>query len=166
MLPLLNSTQVAYNDHFYRARLRTLQAVDEIVEGMVTRLQNAGVLDNTYIIYSSDNGFHISQHRLPPGKTCGFEEDINIPLIVRGPGVPQGEITDVITAHSDLSPTFLKMAGASQRPDFDGTPIPLNEQELVEAKAVRQEHVNIEFWGKAIPEGIYDYTSQDGNKSK
>ena len=77
----------------------------------MTRLADYGILDNTYIIYSTDNGYHISQHRLNPGKECGFEEDINIPLIVRGPGVPVGE-ANVVTAHTDLAPTILKIAGA------------------------------------------------------
>lgn len=76
---------IEYNDHFYRQRLRALQAVDEMVEGIVTRLDSYGILDNTYVVYSADNGYHISQHRLSPGKECGFEEDINVPLIIRGP---------------------------------------------------------------------------------
>ena len=84
-MPLLNQTVIDYNDHFYRQRLRALQAVDEMIEGLVNRLESYGILDNTYIFYSSDNGYHVSQHRLHPGKECGFEEDINVPLIVRGP---------------------------------------------------------------------------------
>jgi N-acetylglucosamine-6-sulfatase len=165
-LPRLNSTVIAYNDRFYRARLQALQAVDEIVEGVVTRLYDAGILDNTYVIYSTDNGFHISQHRLPPGKTCGYEEDINIPLIIRGPGVQKGLTTDIVTAHTDLAPTFLKLAGAPPRPDFDGTVIPLTKPELPKAKKSRQEHVNVEFWGRAVPEGIYGFSVDEGKIRK
>lgn len=69
-LAQLNDSVIEYNDNFYRARLQTLQAVDEIVEGVIDRLEKASVLDNTYVIYSTDNGFHISQHRLAPGKEC------------------------------------------------------------------------------------------------
>jgi N-acetylglucosamine-6-sulfatase len=165
-LPRLNSTVIAYNDRFYRARLQALQAVDEIVEGVITHLHDAGILDNTYVIFSTDNGFHISQHRLPPGKTCGYEEDINIPLIIRGPGVPKGSTTDIVTAHTDLAPTFLKLAGALPRPDFDGTAIPTTASELLEAESFRQEHVNVEFWGRAIPEGIYGFSVDDGKIRK
>jgi len=161
-LPLLNQTVIDYNDFFYRSRLQALQAVDEIVEEVVERLEKAGIADNTYVIYSTDNGFHISQHRLPPGKECGFEEDINIPLIIRGPGVPRGEVSDVVTAHVDLAPTFLKIAGASHRVDFDGSPIPLHTADLLKAVEERQEHVNVEFWGRAIPEGAFGFSLDDG----
>lgn len=140
-----------------------MQAVDEIVEGIVTRLEDYGILDNTYIIYSTDNGYHISQHRLPPGKECGFEEDINVPLIIRGPGVPIGETTDVVSAHADLAPTILKLAKAEWGWDgLDGSPIPLSVGEIEVAKKERQEHVNVEFWGQAIAEGTHVFSLDDG----
>jgi N-acetylglucosamine-6-sulfatase len=153
---------IQYNDDFYRARLQSLQAVDEIIEGLVNRLTDYGILNNTYIIYSTDNGYHISQHRLPPGKECGFEEDINIPLIIRGPGVPIGE-TDVVTAHTDLAPTILKLAKAELGWDsLDGSPIPLSREDIEVAKEERQEHVNVEFWGHAIAEGVHVFSLDDG----
>ena len=153
-LPQQNQTVVDANDHFYRSRLRALQAVDEIVEGVVQRLEAAGELDNTYIFYSSDNGYHIGQHRLQPGKECGFEEDINVPLIVRGPGVPGGNIVDTVTTHTDLAPTFLTLAGGQLRDDFDGSPIDLHQTKT--SSSIRSEHVNVEHWGFALSEGIYN----------
>jgi arylsulfatase A-like enzyme len=153
---------ITYNDDFYRARLQALQSVDEIVEGVITRLSDYGILDNTYVIYTTDNGYHISQHRLNPGKECGFEEDINIPLIIRGPGVPVGE-AGVVTAHTDLAPTILKIAGGDyKRGDLDGSPIPLDGKAIEDAKEQRQEHVNVEFWGRSIPEGQYKFSLDDG----
>lgn len=143
--------------------MQALQAVDELVEGIVQRLDKAGILDNTYVIFSTDNGYHIGQHRLNPGKECGFEEDINIPLIIRGPGVPVGKVTDAVTAHTDLAPTFVKIAGGPLRDDFDGNPIPLNAREIKAAHASRQEHVNVEFWGNAIQEGAYGYALDEGH---
>ncbi|KAL2130068.1 hypothetical protein VTI74DRAFT_6925 [Chaetomium olivicolor] len=144
---------VAFNDHFYRQRLRTLQSVDELVEGVVNKLEEHGLLENTYVFYTTDNGYHIGQHRLQPGKECGFEEDINIPLIVRGPGVPRGEVAEVVTTHVDLAPTILGLAGAPSRADFDGEAIPLGKRELEEAVKTRHEHVTVEFWGFAASEG-------------
>jgi arylsulfatase A-like enzyme len=140
---------------FYRSRLRALQAVDEIVDGVVSRLERYGILDNTYIIYTSDNGYHIGQHRLQPGKECGFEEDINIPLIIRGPSVPAGVVTDVVTTHTDLAPTIFELIGKQPRDDFDGTSIPVTAAGLEEAKQTRHEHVNVEYWGFALAEGKY-----------
>ncbi|KAM3084215.1 hypothetical protein ACMFMG_001680 [Clarireedia jacksonii] len=162
-LTRLTDEVIEYNDDFYRARLQTLQAVDEMIEGLVKRLSDYGILDNTYFIYSTDNGYHISQHRLNPGKECGFEEDINIPLIIRGPGVPEGEETNIVTAHVDLAPTILKIAnGDWKRKDFDGSAIPLEPKGLKAAEKTRQEHVNVEFWGRSIPEGIHRFSLDDG----
>jgi N-acetylglucosamine-6-sulfatase len=123
-------------------------------------------LDNTYVIYTTDNGYHISQHRLNPGKECGFEEDINIPLVIRGPGVPVGE-AEIVTAHTDLAPTILKLAGGDYtRNDLDGSPIPVDKKGLGDAKTKRQEHVNVEFWGRSIPEGIHKFSLDDGKIGK
>lgn len=149
-LPQLPESAVSYIDDFYRARLQALQGVDEIVEQVVEQLEEAGILDDTYIVYSSDNGYHLGQHRLPPGKECGFDEDIRVPLFVRGPGVDADFIEKTVTTHIDLAPTFLKLAGVELRPDFDGTPIPVQKDD-VESK--RHEHVAVEYWGIALAEG-------------
>ncbi|KAI0110567.1 Arylsulphatase [Hypoxylon sp. NC0597] len=144
---------VDYNDHFYRQRLRALQSVDEIVDSIVKKLDSYGILDDTYIIYTTDNGYHIGQHRMHPAKQCSFEEDINIPLIIRGPDVPEKSISDIITTHTDLAPTLLEIARAPLRRDFDGLAIPLTEDGLVEASETRHEHVTVEHWGFASNEG-------------
>ncbi|KAH8594600.1 alkaline-phosphatase-like protein [Bisporella sp. PMI_857] len=164
-LAQLTDEVVEYNDGFYRARLQALQAVDELIANLVDRLEGYGILENTYILYTTDNGYHISQHRLNPGKECGFEEDINIPLVIRGPGVEAGQEANVVTAHTDLAPTILKIAGGDwKRADLDGSPIPLHARSLnKESKSGnRQEHVNVEFWGRSIPEGIYRFSLDDG----
>ncbi|KAI0468019.1 arylsulfatase-like protein [Xylaria cf. heliscus] len=144
---------IEYNDHFYVQRLRTLQNVDELVDSLVCRLEDLGILDNTYLIYSTDNGYHIGQHRLHPSKQSSFEEDINIPLIIRGPRVPKGSATDIVTTHTDLAPTILQIAGAPIRDDFDGLAIPLTQAGLDKAKDERHEHVTVEHWGFGSNEG-------------
>ncbi|KAB5511536.1 arylsulfatase [Coniochaeta sp. 2T2.1] len=151
-LPKLNDTVIEYNDEYQRCRLRALQSVDEMVEGLIKRLDAAGQLENTYIFYTTDNGYHISQHRMHPGKECGFETDINIPMIVRGPGVPRGVKSEAVTAHSDLTPTFLHIAGAPPRSVVDGSIMPLHDGDHA-----KSEHVNIEFWGNAAGEGKYGF---------
>ncbi|KAH7247880.1 alkaline-phosphatase-like protein [Fusarium solani] len=148
-LSQLNETAVSYLDDYYRARLQALQGVDEIVEQVIHQLDSAGLLDDTYVVYSSDNGFHLGQHRLPPGKECGFDEDIRVPLFVRGPGVAAGAVETAVTTHIDLAPTLLKLAGARLRSDFDGTPIPV----LPGPGTRRHEHVAVEYWGIALAEG-------------
>lgn len=168
-LPKQNQTNVESNDHFYRQRLRALQSVDEIIDDLVSRLEAAGVLDETYIVFSTDNGYHIGQHRLQPGKQCAFEEDINIPLIIRGPGVPKNHKTDIVTSHTDIAPTLLSLAGGSKRtlPDvwreFDGSAIPLHAHSPSES---RSEHVNVEMWGIIQSEGKYGATLHQNHTYK
>ncbi|EXJ60406.1 hypothetical protein A1O7_04558 [Cladophialophora yegresii CBS 114405] len=161
-LPLQNHTNMNYNDEWYRNRLRTLQAVDEMVDQLVGQLYEAGALENTYILYSTDNGYSIGHHRRQPGKQCAFEEDINIPLLVRGPGVPQGHRTTIVTSHVDLAPTFLSLAGVSHgkmaKYEFDGTPVPLQLEDLIlSEESWPQEHVNVEMWGIIQSEGKHGF---------
>ena len=86
-LPRLSDAQVDYNYAFYRSRLRALQPIDELFDDVFKLINDYGILNNTYVLYTSDNGYHVGQHRLTPGKECGFEEDVNIFLIVRSPGI-------------------------------------------------------------------------------
>ena len=60
-----------------------------------------------------------------------------------------------MTTHIDLAPTLMKIAGLSQRDDFDGIAIPLNENEFEVAEDSRHEHVTVEYWGMAAGEGKY-----------
>ncbi|KAI1473580.1 putative arylsulfatase [Daldinia eschscholtzii] len=168
-LPQQNSTNVEYNDHFYRQRLRSLQAVDELVDGLIQRLDAYDTLENTYFIYSSDNGYHIGQHRLQPGKSCGYEEDVNVPLIVRGPGITANYTANgVVTTHADLAPTFFDLLGIKQRDDFDGAAIPVTKERIeeVKVKGERREHAGIEYWGMAMGEGIYNRNPLEHNTYK
>ncbi|CAI7611209.1 unnamed protein product [Penicillium manginii] len=155
-LPELSQKEIDYIDLFQRCRLRALQAVDEMIGNLVEKLEKAGELDNTYIFFSTDNGYHLGQHRMQPGKTCGYETDIHIPLIVRGPGIPENQVIDVVTSHTDLAPTFLAIANSS-REGLDGKAIPTTVAAGKLHK--KKEHVAIEFWGTGIPEGIYGFAS-------
>ncbi|KAJ5933093.1 hypothetical protein N7516_007582 [Penicillium verrucosum] len=149
-LPYQNQTVIDYNDHYYRQRLRSLQGVDELVDQLIIRLERSGKINNTFIIYTSDNGFHISQHRLPPGKTCGFEEDIRVPFILRGPGVAESHTDNRVTTHIDIAPTVFQLAGLNPRSDFDGTPMPTSK-----TSGDLHEHIAVEFWGRGILEGAF-----------
>lgn len=116
-VPLMTPGIQATVDELYRRRLQSLQAVDSSVADLTATLTRNGQLDDTYIVFASDNGYHLGQHRLPAGKQTAFEEDIHIPLIVRGPGVPAGATRDEIVGNVDLAPTFADLAGV-RSPDF------------------------------------------------
>ena len=80
-------------------------------------MRAAHQLRNTYIVFTADNGFHLGQHRLPAGKNSAYEEDIRVPLIVRGPGVPAGGIVEHLAGNIDLAPTFAEL-GEVEPPGF------------------------------------------------
>ncbi|KAI4154515.1 MAG: hypothetical protein LQ340_001630, partial [Diploschistes diacapsis] len=164
-LPQQNATVVASNDAFYRARLQVLAGVDDMIDNLATVLKAQGVLDNTYVVFSTDNGYHIGQHRLEPGKKCAIETDINIPLLIRGPDVPHGVVTNISSSHTDLAPTFFKMMGIPARPEFDGGAIPYTQDELG-ARRGKNEHVQVEFWGtQAGGEGTYGARAPPSNNT-
>ncbi len=71
-------------------------------------------------MFSSDNGYHMGQHRLLPGKQTAFDSDIRVPLIVAGPGVPRHRRVSAIAENVDLYPTFLQIAGATPTEAVDG----------------------------------------------
>jgi arylsulfatase A-like enzyme len=79
-LPPLEPKQIAYLEFEYRRRIASLQAIDDMVEDIVEALREVGQLDDTYIIYSSDNGFHMGTHRLIAGKDTAYDEDIRVPM--------------------------------------------------------------------------------------
>jgi N-acetylglucosamine-6-sulfatase len=118
--PLLDSAQIADIDRRYQHRLQSLLAVDELVQKIVDTLQAAGQLDNTYIFFTSDNGYHLGQHRLEAGKMTAFEEDLWVPMVVRGPGVAAGTSINLITANVDHAPTFADIARAALPDWVDG----------------------------------------------
>jgi arylsulfatase A-like enzyme len=161
-----NDTNVDWNDHYHRQRLRALQAVDELVDDLFSRLESHDLLRNTYVIYSSDNGFHIGNHRMQPGKSTGCEEDINIPLIIRGPNVAQNATTQLVTSHTDIAATIFSLLDIPLRDDFDGNPIPVTKKAIEEEENRRREHVQIEYWGFAGGEGIYDRRLHQNNTFK
>ena len=141
--PLLDDQQISTIDQVYRRRLQSMLGVEDLVQNVVDTLQKTGQLDNTYIVLTSDNGFHLGQHRLPPGKQTAFDEDIHVPLIVRGPGVPQGKKVDDVAMNVDFAPTFADLAGAKTPSFVDGrslVPALHGKQQDNERKDVLVEH--------------------------
>jgi N-acetylglucosamine-6-sulfatase len=116
--PPLSQEQISYAEDLYRKRLQSMLSVDDMIGHLVDALRQSGELDNTYIFFTSDNGFHFGIHRLSVGKWTAYEEDIRVPLIVRGPGVPEGQKLEQIVLNNDLAPTFAELGGV-EAPSFE-----------------------------------------------
>jgi N-acetylglucosamine-6-sulfatase len=104
--PPLRRDQIAHLRQVYRERARSVLDVDRMIGRLRAELRALGIARNTYIVFSSDNGFHLGQHRLTDGKRTAFDPDIRVPLIVAGPGVAQRRATSAVTGTVDLAPTF------------------------------------------------------------
>ncbi|KAK3931018.1 N-acetylglucosamine-6-sulfatase [Frankliniella fusca] len=106
-------------DEFWRQRWRTLMSVDDIVAGIIHTLNSIGLLNNTFVLVTSDNGYHLGHYGLPWDKRQPYDTDIRVPLFIRGPGIKRQVLHNpVITA--DIAPTLLEMAGLNIPSHMDG----------------------------------------------
>jgi arylsulfatase A-like enzyme len=117
--PLTAAEQQAI-DTAFRKRAQAVQAVDDLIRTLRATLAKAGVAGDTYVVFSSDNGYHMGEYRLNPGKMTAFETDIRVPLVVAGPGVASGKVSTAAVENIDLTPTFQALAGAPTPSNVDG----------------------------------------------
>jgi len=110
-------------DEGYRKRLQSLQAIDEGIEAIVKALMASGKLDNTYIFFTSDNGYHMGNHRQVMGKVSPYEEEMRVTMMVRGPGVPASVTLQHLIGNIDLAPTWAELAGTKAADFSDGRSI-------------------------------------------
>ena len=118
--PSLDAAGIADIEQRYRNELESLLAVDEAVAAIVDALATEGMLDNTYIVFTSDNGFFHGEHRTPVEKILAYEPSAKVPLLIRGPGIAAGTVVDELVANLDLAPTIVALTGAKPSRPMDG----------------------------------------------
>ena len=116
--PATSDALVAGTTEDHRRRMGSLLAVDDLVSELVTTLEANGELDDTVIVFASDNGFNLLSHRLSD-KLVPYEESIRVPFVMAGPSIRTGT-EDAIITNLDLAPTLLDLAGAGPSDDLDG----------------------------------------------
>ena len=104
-----------------RQRAEALAAVDRSVERTVTALRRSGELDDTLLVFTSDNGYFLGEHGIRQGKTLPYEPALNTPLLMRGPGIPSGERRTDPFLQIDFAPTIAELDGASLDLPVDGS---------------------------------------------
>jgi N-acetylglucosamine-6-sulfatase len=119
-LPPLTADDIANIERKYRCRIESLLAVDEGVARIVDALARSGELANTLFIYTADNGFFHGEHRIPGGKHRLYEPSARVPLLIRGPGIPENVNVADLAVNADLAPTILDAAGATAGRATDG----------------------------------------------
>jgi arylsulfatase A-like enzyme len=131
--PQLAEIEVAMIDNDFRKRAQSVLAIDAMIGELQQAVAAIGAADNTYFVFSSDNGYHMGEHRLTPGKMTAYDTDIHVPLVVTGPGVPAGSTVEEIVQNIDLCPTFTELGFAAAPSSIDGRSLaPLLRGEKVE----------------------------------
>ncbi|XP_077488843.1 N-acetylglucosamine-6-sulfatase-like [Amblyomma americanum] len=133
-------------DEAYRNRLRTLLSVDDMVSDVMSLLASKQLLNNTYVFFTSDNGYHLGQFSQPKDKRQPYETDIHVPLLVRGPGIDAGRTEKGAALNVDLAPTFLDLAGLPPHGDMDG--VSLKPLLLDAASSWPRESFLVEYTGE------------------
>jgi N-acetylglucosamine-6-sulfatase len=104
----------------WRERWESLLAVDDGVERIINELRRTGELDNTYVIFTSDHGFMQGEHRIAQGKMVPYDPSTQVPLLMRGPGIPRGRRTKALVGDVDFTPTVLDATPARAPTPRDG----------------------------------------------
>lgn len=139
-------------DNFYQRRLETLLSVDDLVEEVILQLNKQKLIDETFIIFMSDNGYHLGQFAMPFDKRLPYETDIRVPLIVRGPNVPFKKVLRSPVLLLDLAPTIMNWAKIPiDYEEFDGQPF---DSLLIEPNIedVHERQMLVEHWGEGNAE--------------
>jgi N-acetylglucosamine-6-sulfatase len=116
----LSREQIKLIDNERRRAQEQLLSVDASVGELIQALRSEGILDETYIIFTSDNGFFRGEHRIVNGKYLPYDPSSRVPLLIRGPGVPAGGVSDELVWNGDITQTILQIATGSENPALDG----------------------------------------------
>jgi arylsulfatase A-like enzyme len=110
-------------------RMQSALTLEDLCKNVIKALERTNELGDTYLIFTSDNGYHMGLHRLVEAKGTPYLESVEVPFVVRGPGVPEDASFEQLAANIDIAPTALDLAGVkvpswmdgrSLRPFFDG----------------------------------------------
>ncbi len=132
--PLFPPARINAIRESYQQRLESLLSVDAAVAQIVNELARIGKLNDTYIIFTSDNGFFHGEHRVAAGKVLLYEPSIRVPLLIRGPGIPTGQHRSQFVSNVDLAPTIVEATGAQPGRVMDGRSlIPFAKDKLLQS---------------------------------
>jgi arylsulfatase A-like enzyme len=116
----LRRKQIKVIDNERRRQQEQLISVDQAVGELLQALQNRDLLDDTYIIFASDNGFFRGEHRIASGKYLPYDPSARVPLLIRGPGIPRGGVSNELVWNGDIAQTIDQIASGSENPAADG----------------------------------------------
>ncbi|QZY27625.1 sulfatase family protein [Nocardioides coralli] len=167
--PPLTPQQILGITEHLQQRLEASLSVDDAVATVLTALADSGELDQTYVVFTSDNGLMLGEHRIPGGKTAPYEVANHVPFLVRGPGINPGTVVPDVAAQVDLVPTVLAAAGLPVPASVDGIDLrPLIDAPgsstragvLLEATAVKSQTVPPPWLYQGVVDGRWKYVDR------
>ncbi len=165
--PLFDEAGIENIENFRRDQILTLLSADRAIEAIIKKLEEKGELDNTVLIFLSDNGKHWGEHRLE-SKGTAYEESVRVPFALRYPAlVPEPYTEERLVNSVDIAPTFYDLAGIPIPEHLDGESL----VPLLAGGAWLREEIFIECWPsrghwEAIHSGKYKYIETEGNRSE
>ena len=117
--PLLTNTDMTFAQRKYQDRLGAMRAVDDLVGSVVQALVRDDELANTVLVFTSDNGFFIGEHRLAE-KLTAHEESIRVPLVISVPTMTRAQNSTALVLNNDVAPTIAELGGATPDRALDG----------------------------------------------
>lgn len=158
----------------FTARIRSLQAVDDMVRALLRELRATGELDNTYVFFTSDNGYLLGEHQLL-GKNALYQETMAVPMLVRAPGATGSSRSGVPVTITDLAPTIADIArvtpdrlvdGQSFLPLLRGRSMPWRDTQLVQTGTIetKSPQPGWEWRGVRTDRYTYGYSPQTGQQ--
>ncbi|KAJ7579710.1 alkaline-phosphatase-like protein, partial [Mycena floridula] len=127
-LPFMDDRSIEFSDETYRRRAQALKGVDEMIDNLLDILDQSGKPNNTYVVFTSEHGYHLGNHRMVAGKEVPYREDTSVPFMIRSPVDSERYLTFIIDSldllthsypgvsidlpsnHVDMAPTFLDLA--------------------------------------------------------
>ncbi len=113
--PYLGLSEIHTYRVYYDKALESLRSIDDGVKLLIDTLGSLHRLRNTYVIFTSDNGFFYGEHRLIGGKFLAYEPSTHLPFLIRGPHIKAGTESGEIVGNIDVAPTILELAGVDPR---------------------------------------------------
>jgi arylsulfatase A-like enzyme len=118
--PYLSLSDIHTYRIYYDKALESLRSVDDGVKQLIDTLGSLHRLRNTYVIFTSDNGFFFGEHRLIGGKFLAYEPSTHVPFLIRGPHIRPDTQSNEVVGNIDIAPTVLELAGAEADKSIDG----------------------------------------------
>jgi len=164
---LLTDEEIQTIDNTRRRQILTLIALDRTIPDIIQKLKDTGELDNTVILFISDNGKHWGEHRMD-SKSTAYEESVRVPFAIRFPPlVPTPYTEDGLVVNIDIAPTIYELSETSMPKTVNGKSL----VGLLSGGAEWRDHVLLEAWPDrgawtAIHTGEYIYIETENDLSE